>query len=194
MKAKQFSSYKDIPKQYKFDLDDILKGKQIDSLIEEFKSIKEQRIKIKDSKYNSIEEYLVDIDLSEKETILSFKIHNYISNNLNTDLINPVYKKLDNDFDFLNHELDKQFGSEENRFFENIEKMKIWKNDPRLLSYKRHIEDQILDFEHKLDDNIEEYLIKTSIGQPDPHKIFSILSNSELDYGIITTKSGKKLN
>ncbi|WP_334687322.1 hypothetical protein [Mycoplasmopsis felis] len=103
MKAKQFSSYKDIPKQYKFDLDDILKGKQIDSLIEEFKSIKEQRIKIKDSKYNSIEEYLVDIDLLEKETILSFKIHNYISNNLNTDLINPVYKKLDNDFDFLNH-------------------------------------------------------------------------------------------
>ncbi|WP_322910890.1 oligoendopeptidase F [Mycoplasmopsis felis] len=193
MKAKQFSSYKDIPKQYKFDLDDILKGKQIDSLIEEFKSIKEQRIKIKDSKYNSIEEYLADIDLSEKETILSFKIHNYISNNLNTDLINPVYKKLDNDFNFLNHELDKRFGSEENRFFANIEKMKIWKNDPRLLSYKRHIEDQISYFEHKLDDNIEEYLIKTSIGQPDPHKIFSILSNSELDYGIIKTKNGKKI-
>lgn len=73
MKAKQFSSYKDIPKQYKFDLDDILKGKQIDSLIEEFKSIKEQRIKIKDSKYNSIEEYLLILIYQKKKPFYLLK-------------------------------------------------------------------------------------------------------------------------
>ncbi|WP_416373408.1 hypothetical protein [Mycoplasmopsis cynos] len=64
--------------------------------------------------------------------------------------------------------------------------MKKWKFERMIqdwASYKNDILDSIASFDHKLDDKVEEYLIKSSIGQPDPHSIFSVLSNSELDFG-----------
>ncbi|SYV97655.1 oligoendopeptidase F, partial [Mycoplasmopsis edwardii] len=85
-----------------------------------------QRIQIKDSKFNSIEEYLVDIKLSEEQELIGNKIDNYISNNQNTDLVNAEFIKLNKDFELIAHNLSTEFGSETNRFFANIEKMKLW--------------------------------------------------------------------
>ncbi|VEU76601.1 Uncharacterised protein (plasmid) [Mycoplasmopsis columboralis] len=82
MKVKQYSKYEDVPKQYRFDLEDILQGQTIETLIEQYQNLFEQRITIKDSKYNSLKEYLVDVKLSEEQTALSYRIENYVSNNL----------------------------------------------------------------------------------------------------------------
>ncbi|EIE40175.1 oligoendopeptidase F [Mycoplasmopsis canis] len=193
MEVKQYKNHKEVPSKYKWDLDDILKGKSIHYWIDEYEKIMKQRINIKDSKFNSIEEYLVDIELAEKQELISNKIDNYISNNQNTDIVNADFIKLSKDFELKSHELSKEFGSETNRFFIHIEKMKNWKEDSRLKLYKRDIEDLIASKDHKLDDKIEEFLLETSIGEPDPHSIFSILSNSELDFGYITLKNGKKV-
>ncbi|MGZ9756728.1 oligoendopeptidase F [Mycoplasma sp. 4423] len=193
MKAKQFKNHKDIPSEYTWDLDDILSGSSIEELISEYKKVYKSRILNKDSKYDSIESYLADVMLSEQQTKLAFKIDNYISNNLNTDLVNAKFKQLESEFQFLSHTLNTEFGSESNRFYANMEKMKVWKDDPRLASYRRSICDQIQEYEHKLDDKVEEYLVNSAFGQPNPHNIFSILSNSELYYGTVKTKKGKKI-
>ncbi|WBP83883.1 oligoendopeptidase F [Mycoplasmopsis edwardii] len=193
MDIKQYKNHKDVPSQYKWDLNDILKGKSIQDWINDYQNVMKQRIQIKDSKFNSIEEYLVDIKLSEEQELIGNKIDNYISNNQNTDLVNAEFIKLNKDFELIAHNLSTEFGSETNRFFANIEKMKLWKEDPRLKLYKRDIGDLIASWEHKLDDKVENYLLETSIGNPDPHTIFSILSNSELDFGYVTLKNGKKI-
>ncbi|WP_027121239.1 oligoendopeptidase F [Mycoplasma leonicaptivi] len=192
MKAKQYKNHSDVPSEYKWDLEDILQGKSIEEIIDEYKNIFKQRIQTKETKYQTIEAYIADLKLSEKQSVLVNKIDNYISNNLSSDLTNAKYLKLENEFKNISHDLLSEFGSETNRFFKNIEKLKLWKEDPRLKSYKIHIEETIKEFKHKLDDNIEEYLLQTSIGTPDPHSIFSILTNSELDYGFIEDSKGNK--
>ncbi|WP_051449488.1 oligoendopeptidase F [Mycoplasmopsis cricetuli] len=191
-KIKQYSKYNHIPKKYRFDLDDILQGKTIEQLIDEYKIIFQKRIIIKDSKYNSIENYLEDIKLHEKLTLLEYKIHNYISNHISTNVVDPKFNKLSQEFNFLNQQLSDQFGSEINRFELHIEKIKLWKENTKLKSYKHHIENDILELKHKLSNEIEEYAQQEAFGSPSLTKIFSILTNSELDYGTIVSSKGKK--
>ncbi|WP_041593755.1 oligoendopeptidase F [Mycoplasmopsis cynos] len=193
MSIKQYQNYKDVPEKYRWDLEDILKGKTIEQWFKEYEEIMLIRIKQKNSKYDSIENYIEDIKNAEAQSIISNKIDNYISNNFNTDLVNPIFIKLKNDYELRVNKLENEFGSETNRFFANIEKMKVWKDDPRLASYKNDILDSIASFDHKLDDKVEEYLIKSSIGQPDPHSIFSVLSNSELDFGYVEMPNKNKI-
>ncbi|MCU4706360.1 oligoendopeptidase F [Mycoplasma sp. CSL7503-lung] len=195
MKAKQFKKHTDIPKKYTWDLEDILKGRKIEELIDEYEAVYRERIKNKDSKYDNFESYIEDVKKSEKQTLLEFKVENYISNKLNEDLVNPEILKLESELKVRFNKLNIEFGSEINRFYKNIEKIKEWKNDPRLADYKRHLEDQIEDYNHKLDDKVEEYLIQSAYGQPNPEKIFSLLTNSELDYGYVNVGKKKiKLN
>lgn len=192
MKVKQYSKYEDVPKQYRFDLEDILQGQTIETLIEQYQNLFEQRITIKDSKYNSLKEYLADVKLSEEQTALSYRIENYISNNLSTNVVNPQFKQLSEKFDFLNEQLLAKFGSESNRFYQNLDKLKVWKDTPELKEYKHSIENAILDLKHKLSDEVEEYVQKQSFGNPSLNQVFSILTNSELNYGFITDSKGKK--
>ncbi|VEU74339.1 Oligoendopeptidase F, plasmid [Mycoplasmopsis citelli] len=196
MKIKQYSKYEDVPQQYRFDLEDILGGLTIEDLINQYEHLYNQRIAVKDSKYNSLQDYLADLKLSEQLSGLTFKIHNYISNHISTNVVDPRFKKLDEDFAFLNEGLSERFGSETNRFYANIDKMKLWKEDPALKEYKHSIENLILDFEHKLSDEVEEFIQKESFGKPSLYSIFSILTNSEFDYGTIKDSKGKvhKLN
>ncbi|WP_406614701.1 oligoendopeptidase F [Mycoplasma corogypsi] len=193
MKINEYDKYLDIPEKYRFDLESILEGKTLEQLIAEYQKLTEQRISNKDTKYNDIEAYVADVKLSEQASLIMFKIHNYISNNLNTNLVDPKWKKIKQDFSFLSNELSQKLGSESNRFYKHIDKMKLWKEDPRLKSYKRHMEDQINALEHKLSDEVEEYIINSAIGAGKPHSIFSIITNSELQFNDVLTSKGKKL-
>lgn len=192
MEIKQYKNHKHVEDKYKWDLEDILQGKSIHYWINEYEKLTKARIKVKDSKYDSIEAYLEDLKLNDEQTLVSNKIYNYISNNLNTDLTNPAYIKLDKEFEFKSHELSQELGSELPRFFANLEKIKLWKDDPRLKSYKRGIEDLIDSQKYKLDDKVEEYLVQSALGEPNPHTVFGILSDSELDYGYVTLPNGSK--
>ncbi|MHA3801800.1 oligoendopeptidase F [Mycoplasma sp. VS30B] len=193
MAAKQYRKYSDVPSKYRWDLEDILQGKTLEQWIEQYKEIYKNRIKNKDTKYDNIDAYLQDLIESEKQTIISYKIDNYLSNNHNINIVDPKFKQLIQEWEFLNQQLDEEYGSETNRFFAHIEQMKEWKKDPRLVLYKRGIEDLIEQYSHKLSDEVEEYIIKSSLGEPDPHNIFSIITNSELDYGYINLSDKKKV-
>ncbi|WP_129693822.1 hypothetical protein [Mycoplasmopsis columboralis] len=63
-----------------------------------------------------------------------------------TNVVNPQFKQLSEKFDFLNEQLLAKFGSESNRFYQNLDKLKVWKDTPELKEYKHSIENAILDF------------------------------------------------
>ncbi|MEA4134331.1 oligoendopeptidase F [Mycoplasma sp. 2704] len=193
MKAKQYKKYEDVPKKYRWNLEDILQGKKLDDWINEYVALYKERIKNKDSKYDSIEAYLEDLKVSEQLTLISNKVSNYLSNKQNVNLIDPEIIKKSQDVEFLDNQLETEFGSEINRFYANLDKMKVWKDDLRLADYKMQIEETIEQHKHKLSDDVEEYILQTSYGEPDPHNIFSIITNSELDYGYVDLSDKKKI-
>ncbi|TNK98736.1 hypothetical protein C4M95_01070, partial [Mycoplasmopsis pullorum] len=57
---KEYDRYQDIPQKYRWKLDDILENKTFDEWLAEYEKLVRARIAIKDSKYDSIEDYLED--------------------------------------------------------------------------------------------------------------------------------------
>ncbi|WP_027120413.1 M3 family oligoendopeptidase [Mycoplasmopsis lipofaciens] len=189
---KQYKNINEVDKKYKFDLDDILKGKTINQLFDEYKILFNELINIKDSKYENIENFINSFSISYKTGILANKINNYINNNINRELTNSKWKQLEIQWNQINTELNEKMGSEINRFYKNIQKIKEWIKDERLSSQRKNINQQIEMFEHKLSDEIEEYLVKTANANPSYESVFSLITDSESKFEKPVDSKNKK--
>lgn len=190
---KSFKKYKDVPKKYQFDLDSLLSNyHDYESLKIDFKKWLLYMIEVKDSKFNSKEKFLNYLNKMEKFTILSNHLYNYISNNLSINVISSEFKKMEDDLNFELHNFQKEFGSETVRYHAKSKKLKRWIKDSRFDNYKEEILFS-LDKKHKLDDEIENFIQKTSRADISAYDVFSIITNSELDYGYAINSNGKKV-
>lgn len=193
MEIKEYDKYKDIPEKYRWDLEAILEGKSLDYWIEAYKKLFEQRILNKDSKYETLEKFIADLKLEEEVTAILFKISNYISNNINTNVVDAKFQALNQKFTTLNAELNARLGSEENRIFTHSQKVKEWLKDSRMQKYKHYVEKTLDTLEHKLSDEVENYIITSAQGTPSPSDVFSVLTNSELIYEPVVNAKNKKI-
>ncbi|ENY68524.1 Oligoendopeptidase F [Metamycoplasma auris 15026] len=189
---KKYEKYEDIEEKYRFDLEDILGNKKLSDLEDEYFLLLDKQLEIKDSKYNSLEEYVASLELSKQSILLANKIDNYLSNKLNTNLVDPKINKLISQFDAKKSEYDKKFGSEINRIAKNKEKILQWIKLLELKEVKKDLEALLNELDHKLDDKIENYLAATANGEPDVEELFSVLTDSEIDYGYASNKWGRR--
>ena len=192
-KLKKYNNYQEIPNQYKWDLDDILNGKTIDQLINEYFSLFDELILIKDSKYETIQNYISYLNINKSFLILKNKIINYFSNLININIVDSKVLKQNDDFELKEQEYQIKLGSEINRIYKNKDFIKKWLNDSRLKDVKKDLEFIIQNFDHKLDDNVEKYLNETYIGDPSLEDIFSTLTNSEIDLVMLYLKMIKNI-
>ncbi|MBN4089403.1 oligoendopeptidase F [Mycoplasma enhydrae] len=189
---KKYNKYIDIEEKYRFDLEDILSNSSYDELLKQYFELYDKLIKIKDSKYESLDNYVNSLKYDEQMTLLGNRIENYLSNKLNTNLVDPLINKLISEFDSKKAEYSKLFGSEINRIAEHKDKIKIWINDPQLKYVKKDLEAILDELEHKLDNNVELYLTQTAHGNPDVEELFGILTDSEIEFGFARDKNSKK--
>ncbi len=193
MKSKQFKNRKEIPKKYKWDLEAILEGKKIEELIKEFETIYKSLIKVKNSKYKNKSLFLKSLKQEDELMKLSFKIGNYISNNLSANLVDSKVNKLDKEFNFLEYNLDKELGPETPRVFENEEKIRKWIELPEFKEYKKGFLDLLETKKHQLSKEIQEFRSIENRADISSHEIYSILTNAELDYGYAVSSKGRKI-
>ncbi|MDD1373556.1 oligoendopeptidase F [Metamycoplasma hyosynoviae] len=191
-KIKKYKTYADIPAKYKWDLEDILEGKTIQEYIDEYFLLCEEQIKIKDSKYENIENYIQFLKLSEKSILLKNKITNYLSNRLNINLVDNEINAISNDFEQKLQAYDIKLGSELNNLYKNKDKITSWLNDSRLKDIKKDLEFTLKQFDHKLDEKIESYLNDTAISNPSMEELFSILTNVEIKFDDVMSSKGEK--
>ncbi|MDC8913112.1 oligoendopeptidase F, partial [Metamycoplasma hyosynoviae] len=191
-KIKKYKTYADIPTKYKWDLEDILEGKTIQEYIDEYFLLYEEQIKIKDSKYENIENYIQFLKLSEKSILLKNKITNYLSNRLNINLVDNEINAISNDFEQKSQAYDIKMGSELNNLYKNKDKIASWLNDERLKDVKKDLESTLKQFDHKLDEKIESYLNDTAISNPSMEELFSILTNVEIKFDDVMSSKGEK--
>ncbi|MGY6171777.1 oligoendopeptidase F [Candidatus Mycoplasma pogonae] len=192
MKMKIYKKYSDIPEQYRFDLEYLLEGKDIDFWIKKTEKMYRDLIVIKDSKYDSSEAFLAALKKNEKLELITNKLHNYVSNKLNTNIVDTEMNQLVAKLEELETELAKEMGNESTRLFKNSKKVKQWLKLPEFAIYKKNLELELASQKHYLKPEIEEYVLKTSNIEADPESIFSILTDSEIDYGYAIDSKGKK--
>ena len=190
---KQYKKYTDIPKKYRFDLDYLLEGKTIEQLIDQLFELLEKDYEIRDSKYDDANSYLTYLKNQAVSGVLMNRISNYISNNLSTNLISPEFNKLSNDLQFRLYEFQKKYGSETNRIFKNAKKLAQWMNQPEFSDYKKDIEFTLEQKKHKFEDKVEEFIKRISRADISAYEVFSIITNSELNYKEATSSKGKTI-
>lgn len=155
--------------------------------------ISQKLIEMKDQQFDNVENFLHFKKLEEDFGIKYNKIYNYISNNISTNVVSPVFSQLNEKFSFLMSEFEAKLGSLDVIFYKNEEKIRSWINDERVKPYLKDLNYRLDNKKHKLDDQVEEYLTKTSFGEVSVYKIFSILSNSETKFADIIDEKGDKL-
>ncbi|MGL4343405.1 MAG: oligoendopeptidase F [Metamycoplasmataceae bacterium] len=190
---KEYKKYKDIPIKYCFDLDFLLGGSTIEELISDYFAILDQDLLMKDTKYNDDISYLNYLNGIEKKTILENKIFNYLSNNISINVVDPHFNKIQENLELKLHEYSIKMGSEINRFFANEENLKKWIKQDSYKNYRKDILFLLESKKHKLSNTIEEFIKKISKADISASNIFSILYNSELNYGYAVSSRGKKI-
>ncbi|TPR54299.1 oligoendopeptidase F [Metamycoplasma neophronis] len=191
-KIKKFNSYSEVDENLKWDLDDILGSKTYQELEDEYFKLYDIIIKVKDSKYETLKNYEDYLKVSAKMAILGNKVSNYLSNKLNTNIVDFETNTLLAKFDSKSAEYAKKLGSETNRIAQHRAKIESWLNEPVLSEVKKDLQATLDELDHKLDDAVETYLNDTANGNPSPEELFSVLTDSEIDYGFATDSKGKK--
>ena len=78
-------------KNYTWDLDSLLNGKTLDELYSEWVNSENEVYSIYPNFYKTKENFEHWLDVNEKNEIISNHLMNYISNNLQEDLVNPKW-------------------------------------------------------------------------------------------------------
>ncbi|WP_373435276.1 oligoendopeptidase F [Metamycoplasma equirhinis] len=191
-KLKKYNSYQEIEEKYRFDLEDILNGKSYEKLEDEYFKLFDKIIEIKDSKYESLQNYQNYLKLANQMQILSNKISNYLSNTLNTNIVDAEINKKIAVFESRAAEYTKRNGSESNRIAKNRKLIEKWLDEPTLKNVRKDLIAILENLDHKLDDSVETFINATVNGDPNPEEIFSILTDSEIDFGYAISKKGTK--
>ncbi|MBZ4204059.1 oligoendopeptidase F [Mycoplasma tauri] len=191
---KQYPNYESVEDKYKWDIEAILDGKSFDSLLKEYEELMMLSVEIKDSKYESLENFIEGLKLGEKIGIISNKLSNYISNKSNINLVDSQIQELGLKFDNINEKINNLMGSETNRIFANKDKILLWINDKRLFTYRRGLLDIIDSFKYKLSDQVEEFISKSAFGEINLEEIFSIITDSEQKYDKVCDSKKRKHN
>ncbi|AWX69604.1 oligoendopeptidase F [[Mycoplasma] anseris] len=189
---KKYNSYLEIEEQYRFDLEDILENKSYQEWEDQYFLIFKQLIEIKDKKYEDLDLFLKGIKLTEQLIIIGNKLQNYLENNINVNLSNTKFIELRTRFETKNNEYEIEMGNEINRIAKHRKTIEKWINLNELKNVKKDLLATLEVLDHKLGDEVEEYINKTSMAQPDLEEIFTILTDSETDYGYAISKSNKK--
>ncbi|WP_027334006.1 oligoendopeptidase F [Mycoplasma elephantis] len=193
MKNKQYKNRNEIDPKFKWNLDILLDGKSPKDAINELFIMSKELLKYKDDKYNSINDFLKFKKIEEQFTIKYNKIYNYLSNKQNENVVDKEINLLYSEFEYLYNNFISEYGCEDTRIIKNEEKIKEWINLKEFEPYKKNILAVIDSKKYKLEANIEDYINKSSYGIPDIESIFSIIDNSEIDYGYATNSKNKKI-
>ncbi|PAF55506.1 oligoendopeptidase F [Mycoplasmopsis agassizii] len=188
----QYKKREDVPEKYKYDLSTILENKTIEDLFQELEKLQKDLLKERDTHLNSLDNLVEHYKLWDKWSILGERIYNYISNNLSVNVVDPEFNKLQQKFFISFYSFKEQWGDEEKRLLDKTDQLKEWIKDERLKNYAKSLEFTIKNKEYRLADSVEEYLNNTEFGKTNLSEIFSVLSNSELDYGFATNKDGSR--
>ncbi len=190
---KQYKTHDEVPKKYKWDLSFLLEGKSLESRMKELFENLNKTLKTKDSKYDSPKAFLESLKLEDKISIEATKVSSFFSNSLALDITNARIIDIREKFSFELNNFYQELGAEEFRFFRNADKISQWAKLPSFRDYKYSLEFRLEEKAHQLDEDIEEFRIKSVRADISANDFFETLCHSELNHGNAITSSGKKI-
>ncbi|MGL4647752.1 MAG: oligoendopeptidase F [Mycoplasmoidaceae bacterium] len=180
-------------KTYDWDLENILQNKSLDDLFLKWKKSIAEILKMHNTFYLSLDNFILFHELRRKNTVLTNRLFNYISNHANEDTANSKWKSWTQKVMFEIQKYSEATSDEENIILENEKKIREYLKDPRLKEYIRIYE---LLFKNKKrilskkEEKIMSQFAKIDDGFED---IYSAVVDTTIKYDDVWNKNNKKV-
>lgn len=180
-----------IKNKYDWDLESILNGKSIDELFEEWKKKKEKILNLYPDFYKSESNFVNWKKVNHDFENLSNRLVNYVSNNLNEDVINPKWiswsQKITNEF----QEINVLTSNITNIILKNKKLFESYLKNPELKEYVRGYELLFKSAKHILSDKEEKLLSHLSLNDEGYEEVFSTLVDGTIKFSDVKNSKGK---
>ncbi len=177
--------------KYEWDLDYLLNNKSFDYLFNTWVNKQKQVLNLYPNFYKNINNFKQWIKVNDELEIIENRLSNYVSNNLNTDLINTKWLGLSQKINMIDNQISSQMSDYTNIVIKNKKLIQAYLKDKSLKKYQIGF-DRILRFEpHILEPNVEKSLAKISLANGGVAHVFSTLTDSDLKFKPAADKNGK---
>ena len=177
--------------KYEWDLDYLLNNKSFEHLFNMWVSIQNQVLKLYPNFYRSSKNFEQWMKVNDKLEIIENRLSNYVSNNLNTDLVNAKWLGLSQKINMIDNQISSQMSDYANIVIKNKKLIKTYLKNRNLKKYQREFEHIFRTEPHILQPNVEKALSKISLANHGVAHVFSTLTDSDLKFQPVKDKKGK---
>ena len=177
--------------KYEWDLDYLLNNKSFEHLFNTWVSIQNQVLKLYPNFYRSSKNFEQWMKVNDKLEIIENRLSNYVSNNLNTDLVNAKWLGLSQKINMIDNQISSQMSDYPNIVIKNKKLIKTYLKNRNLKKYQREFEHIFRTEPHILQPNVEKALSKISLANHGVAHVFSTLTDSDLKFQPAKDKKGK---
>lgn len=177
--------------QYTWDLDSLLEGKSLDDLYKQWIKENEKIIGLYANFLDTENDFIKWLQENEKLEKISNRLMNYISNNMNEDIANPMWVSWSQKFRNKAQEFSQHFADYTNIVIKNETKIKHYLENPKIKAYTRAFDLIFKTKPHLLSDSEELLKTKLSVYNGGFEEIYSTLLDNDLTYADAKTEKGK---
>lgn len=179
--------------KYDWDLDYLLFNQTLEELFEEWKKQKENIINLYSDFYKTEENFINWINVNYEFNNLSNRLSNYVSNNLNEDVINPKWIEWSQKLAFESQDLGMKTSDSTNIILKNEKLIREYLKNPLLKEYVRGYELLFESKKHILSEKEEKLLTHLSMNDEGYEEVFSTLTDSALKFDDALNSKNKKV-
>ncbi|AAF30934.1 oligoendopeptidase F [Ureaplasma parvum] len=169
-------------KKYDWDIDSLLKGKKLDILFNEFVESNNELIKAFEKWINSLNDFINFHEVSEKNLLISNRINNYVSNKLQTNLIDNEMLAWSQKIEHEQHRVAKIFINFENLAIKNKDLINSYLKNSSLIKYQLEYEELWRYEKHILNEQQQKVVTAISRFSSSFGDIFDVLLDSDMQY------------
>lgn len=179
--------------QNTWDLDSLLNGKSIEDLFNEYVQEQTKIIELYKTFLASESNFINFLQAMEDFKCLSNRLVNYLTNNYQEDLANPVWNAWLQKLNLQNLEFNKVFSNYDNLVIKNKEKIKTYLLNPTISEYTTEFE-RIFRYEpHLLTDKEEMLLSQISLYNGSIDDIYATLTDGDLKFSHANDQNGNTI-
>lgn len=176
-----------------WDLESLLNGKTIEELFEEYKQKQNKLISLYSNFLDSENNFINFLIESESFTCLSNRITNYLTNNYQEDLVNPIWNAWLQKLNIQSVEFNKVFSNYDNLIIQNKAKVQQYLTNPLIQEYQTEF-NRIFRYENHLLTEKEELLLsQISLYNGGIDDVFSTLTDGDLKFSDAKDKNNNSV-
>ncbi|MBP5256747.1 MAG: oligoendopeptidase F [Mycoplasma sp.] len=177
--------------KYEWDLDYLLGNKNFDYLFNTWVKIQNNVLKLYPNFFKSFNNFKQWMKINDELEIIENRLSNYVSNNLNIDLVDTKWLGLSQKINMIDNKISSQMSDYANIVIKNKKIIKTYLKDKNLKKYQKEFDHIFRTEPHILQPNVEKALSKISLANHGIAHVFSTLTDSDLKFQPAKDKNGK---